>query len=66
MKKLRPVRTEHTQYSVFTLQDGFPQTQDAAVLLCCNGDRPATEKVRGERFHWVFNKKEPASVVTHH
>lgn len=66
MKKLIPVSTGHRQYSVLILQDGFPQTHDAAVLLCCNGDRPATENVRGERFHWVFNKKEPASVVTHH
>lgn len=49
MKKLIPVSTEHTQYSVLMLRDGFPQTQDVALLLCCNGDRSAREgSERGE------------------
>lgn len=49
MKKLIPVSSEHTQYAVLMLRDGFPQTQDVAVLLCCNGDRSAKEgSERGE------------------
>lgn len=55
--KMIVVNTVDKKYAVSILPNGFPQMQDVVTLLYCNGNRPATEEVRGVTFHWVFNKK---------